>query len=187
MIIVYRYSYQLQKQRYREGNWWYCRCFIAFHDMYSYIYVYIYIYVYCCWCPRVYICFDTVGCHYNITPRFECSNAVINKARTSDSDITVGLSCVFWVFFLMSIPDSKVHGANMGPIWDRQDPGGPHVGPMNLAIWDGIMALHCVTFCLISDVTWGTWPGEIFLVLWVWTSAKKSTFHQDLDRIPWWY
>ena len=34
------------------------------------------------------------------------------------------------------IPDSKVHGANMGPIWGRQDPGGPHVGPMNLAIWD---------------------------------------------------
>ena len=31
-------------------------------------------------------------------------------------------------FFLLShcIPDSKVHGANMGP----------HVGPMNLAIWD---------------------------------------------------
>ena len=35
-----------------------------------------------------------------------------------------------------SIPDSKVHGANMGPIWGRQDPGGPHVGPMNLAICD---------------------------------------------------
>ena len=34
------------------------------------------------------------------------------------------------------IPDSKIHGANMGPIWGRQDPGGPHVGPMNLAIWD---------------------------------------------------
>ena len=31
-------------------------------------------------------------------------------------------------------PDSKVHGANMGPIWGRQDPGGPHVGPMNFAI-----------------------------------------------------
>ena len=28
-----------------------------------------------------------------------------------------------------------VHGANMGPIWGRQDPGGPHVGPMNFAIW----------------------------------------------------
>ena len=28
-------------------------------------------------------------------------------------------------------PDSKVHGTNMGPIWGRQDPG----GPMNFAIW----------------------------------------------------
>ena len=32
-------------------------------------------------------------------------------------------------------PDSKVHGANMWPIWGRQDPGAPHVGPMNFAIW----------------------------------------------------
>ena len=32
-------------------------------------------------------------------------------------------------------PDSKVHEANMGPIWGRQDPGGPQVGPMNFAIW----------------------------------------------------
>ena len=33
-------------------------------------------------------------------------------------------------------PDSKVHGANMKTIWGRQGPGGPHVGSMNLAIWD---------------------------------------------------
>ena len=32
------------------------------------------------------------------------------------------------------VPDSKVHGASMGPTWGRQDPGGPHVGPMKLAI-----------------------------------------------------
>ena len=31
-------------------------------------------------------------------------------------------------------PDSKVHGTYMGPTWGRQDPGGLHVGPMNLAI-----------------------------------------------------
>ena len=37
-----------------------------------------------------------------------------------------------WV--MNCLPDSKVHGANMGPIRDRQDPGGPHVGHMNLAI-----------------------------------------------------
>ena len=36
----------------------------------------------------------------------------------------------------VNIPDSKVHVANMGPTWGRQDPGGPHVGHMNLAIWD---------------------------------------------------
>ena len=34
-----------------------------------------------------------------------------------------------------NVPDSKVHGANMRPIWGRQDPGGSHDGPMNLAIW----------------------------------------------------
>ena len=32
-------------------------------------------------------------------------------------------------------PNSKFHGANMGPIWGRQDPDGPHVGPMNFAVW----------------------------------------------------
>ena len=26
----------------------------------------------------------------------------------------------------------------MGPIWDQQDPGGPHVGPINLATWAGL-------------------------------------------------
>ena len=34
------------------------------------------------------------------------------------------------------IPNGKVHVANMATIWGRQDPGGPHVGPMNFAIWD---------------------------------------------------
>ena len=34
------------------------------------------------------------------------------------------------------IPDSKVHGANMGPTWDLSAPDGPHVGPMNLASRD---------------------------------------------------
>ena len=32
-----------------------------------------------------------------------------------------------------TIPDSKVHGANTGPIWGRQDPGWPHAGPVNFA------------------------------------------------------
>ena len=35
-------------------------------------------------------------------------------------------------------PDNNVHVANMGPIWDQQDPGGPHAGPMNFVIWADI-------------------------------------------------
>ena len=31
--------------------------------------------------------------------------------------------------------DSRVHGANMGSIWGRKNPGVPHVGPMNFVIW----------------------------------------------------
>ena len=38
--------------------------------------------------------------------------------------------------FFENNPDSKVHGAYMGPIWGRQDPGGPHVVPVNFAIWE---------------------------------------------------
>ena len=33
------------------------------------------------------------------------------------------------------VPDSKVHGANMGPTWVLSAPRGPHFGPMSLAIW----------------------------------------------------
>ena len=43
-----------------------------------------------------------------------------------------------------ALPDSKVHRANMGPIWDRQDPWGPHVGPMNFAIWAVLWKNICV-------------------------------------------
>ena len=46
------------------------------------------------------------------------------------------------ILTIHSIPDSKVHGANMGPNWVLSDPVGPHVGPMKLAISDS--ALHPV-------------------------------------------
>ena len=32
-------------------------------------------------------------------------------------------------------PDSRVHGANMGPTWVLSAPRGPHIGIMNLVIW----------------------------------------------------
>ena len=45
------------------------------------------------------------------------------------------MSANVWQLQIWAFPDSKVHGANMGPIWGRQDPGGPHFGPMNFALW----------------------------------------------------
>ena len=39
-----------------------------------------------------------------------------------------------WCHCNKNHPDSKVHGANMGPTWVLLAPDGPHVGPMNLAI-----------------------------------------------------
>ena len=52
--------------------------------------------------------------------------------ETFDEDIIMG----------HTTPDSKVHGADMRSIWGRQDPGGPHVGPMNFAIWDYLSVPH---------------------------------------------
>ena len=51
---------------------------------------------------------------------------------------------------MSTIPDSKVHGANMGRIWGQQDPGGPHVGPMNVVIWDTIGLGHSCYLTYIS-------------------------------------
>ena len=51
------------------------------------------------------------------------------------SVFTVTLATITGTTILVPYPDSKVHGANMGPIGGRQNPGGPHVGPMNFAVW----------------------------------------------------
>ena len=37
----------------------------------------------------------------------------------------------------------------MGPIWGRQDSGGAHVGPMNLAIWGAMYADSFVVVALL--------------------------------------
>ena len=49
-------------------------------------------------------------------------------------------------------PDSKIHGANIGSTWGCQDPGEPHVGHTNLAIWDTIFILTPSTD--VDSVNW---------------------------------
>ena len=70
-------------------------------------------------------------------------------------NITLNTSQFMEVLFICKYdlyPDSKVHGANMGPTWGRQYPGGPHVGPMNFAIWvilifDHFIGCKIILYC----------------------------------------
>ena len=66
-----------------------------------------------------------------IVPHRRCQVVVttINWASNADMiKIIVGYTCP------EQLPDSKVHGANLGPTWVLAAPDGPHVGPM-LALW----------------------------------------------------
>ena len=47
------------------------------------------------------------------------------------------------VFMQQPVPDSKVHGANMGPSWGWRDPAGSHVGPMKFAVCGVAQDLWC--------------------------------------------
>ena len=71
-------------------------------------------------------------------------------------------------------PDSKVHGPNMGPIWGRQDPGGPHVGPMSFAIWVPRPAAFCSLVML---------PGiGILMINKKWSWDHLDGFVQDCSN-----
>ena len=66
-------------------------------------------------------------------------------------------------------PDSNVHGANMGPTWVLAALGGPHVGPMNLAVRG---ASHSSRFLLISSTLRVLWPIVI-----VWMTPSRPMQH----------
>ena len=55
-------------------------------------------------------------------------------------------------YLMVADPDSKVHGAHMGPIRGRQDPGGPHVGPMSFAIWVIAFVYFSAVFLMMNSI-----------------------------------
>ena len=63
------------------------------------------------------------------------ASVIICSFSTFNTDI--GILC--WRKRHQHIPNSKVHGANMGLTWVLSAPDGPHVGPMNLDIRDCII------------------------------------------------
>ena len=64
-------------------------------------------------------------------------------------------------FHQKTYSDNKIHGANKGPIWGRQDPGGPNVGPMNFAIWVAIATGFYDKFCAICRLFVAVCEGRI--------------------------
>ena len=98
-------------------------------------------------------------------------------------------------------PDSKVQGAYMGPTWGRQDPGGPHVGPMILVIWEcmvGGCSRKWYSFVFHSDLSiikatlWTCClPWLIWLIWYVWLNDVlhvficKMSISMKRDHLQW--
>ena len=78
--------------------------------------------------------------------------------------------------------DSKVYWAIMGPIWGRQDPGGPHVGPMNFAIWvnTNVKAVDDTRFPLwrkrLRNARFATW--QILMPQIITTISRRNPLNQ---------
>ena len=94
-----------------------------------------------------------------------------------------------------AFPESKVHGVNMGPIWGRQDPGGPHVDPMNLAI--RVLTTHCCNNplpcyrrCYRRGILhyWCQWKMNVWSIstckIWM---RWKNPFGRAVSLITWWW
>ena len=79
--------------------------------------------------------------------------------------------------------DSKVHGANMGPIWGRQNSGGLHVGPMDFVIWAYLQLFR-------NDMNGISWQPLSFIqhyLIWSrasWTLEAYMSFHHQLLSQP---
>ena len=92
-------------------------------------------------------------------PQLQMSGALAigNFARNGEES---RISCLYNIYYDVHwpktdiIPDSKVYGPNMGPTSGRQGPGGPHVGPMDLAIWD--IMKYVVDVSLMSVIYWNS-------------------------------
>ena len=76
-------------------------------------------------------------------------------------------------------PDSKAHGANMGPIWVLSALDGPYVGPMNLAILGPytVYPQACTQFIVLH---------RVFDCIIVWLDIQNTTKRESLVYLLWW-
>ena len=76
---------------------------------------------------------------------------------------------------LEAFPDSKDHGANMGPIWGRQDPAGPMLAPWTLLSG---LPFACPDCTVPDRNTQGDPSGEVFRV----NSPTAASLFRIYDR-----
>ena len=137
--------------------------------------------LFCCWKFFVYI---YIICIVDIA--YECLWNLYSGAKlVRNAELfTVILLLLWWYFSFMCyfifwnisteverFPDSKVHGANMGPTWVLSAPGGPHVGPTNLAIrvvsltallsLDELKIVKITTFFFFDSLTHSSWQEDL--------------------------
>ena len=85
--------------------------------------------------------------------------------RIAEPTCVISLQIVVLLKHAENTPDSK---ANMGPIWGRQDAGGPHVGPVNLAIWNPLWVWED----RLSICYWSPVPDD--RDIWLLRGGKKT-------------
>ena len=122
---------------------------------------------------------DVIMCNYIEYKHFLKPTAIKVKAWASNYNPDKRTH----VILIHPFPDCKVHGSNMGPIWGRQDPGGPHVGPMNFAIWVNLkltMLLKRSQKYSIISTGLHTWQIRILKVLITYGKiAETSSKHRQ--------
>ena len=82
-----------------------------------------------------------------------------------------------------NIPDSKVHGVDIGPTWVLSAPDGPNVGPMNLAIRD-IDMHNGLAFSPIAGIELNYYT-TLYVPIWFQLiGITILCFTQELELIP---
>ena len=94
---------------------------------------------------------------------------------TQSVPVLGGRDAAVLCWILRTTPDSKAHGTNMGPAWGRQDPCGPHVDLVNLAILDRIRFSTFLVSCYIVIRHVITRSQEVW---------KSRDIHLGLYKLP---
>ena len=93
------------------------------------------------------------------------------------------ISVYEWSSEQLSIPESKVHGANMGPTWALSAQDGPHVGPMNLTIMDGMCkcSLRQDQSALNNSIANFHWLWLDWILSWylLWDTRRMMNFRTN--------